>query len=688
MKSSRLAALILTATLLIALVGCADAGAPYIRSVDFSKDPVIPDQNFDIKVKVRNVDSSMEVWIYVDEETMPFKRINVGPTTEEASVDVLKDDWGVKFNWKCGTHTLKADLVKSGRVYHTLYMEFNVGNVPLIEFQPARPIPGSEVKVYLKDRESGDSISQLKVEISFQGEDREPSSYNTDTAGYFKFTPSKPGRYKMAIDVKKGYCGEMYFYAKRNMLVDGPHPENPMVDDMITVAVPSGDIGVRVYKANGDFYLAARTLITGAVNFTINDPGDYKLVIGDTSTRYWGINKSITVSARPLLDVTIEPATPKVKEPVVITVKAGGNPLSNAKVKIITPQGVQREYATLANGKVIYDGVSTMGEYTVIVETQKYEQVMKDFKARNGFQLELDPQEPLINNLVTLYVKDQDGIIVPDAEVSIPDAEIVGATDSEGRFEFTLREQNPDADPPSYMLRVMKDMYWDLSQALQTQDTLEIRSPTTVEVGGDVNVKVYNSRGGVVGDDTVSVKVTAPDNTISTLNKADFTFKPATVGSYTIDATKDRYTAASGSIETRPHPLFLEARIDGRQLLITAKSHNDTVEGLSAAVGMPDGRVIQVTTDKDGVAKVLIEGEGGVNITVNDRDSNQLYDTSSTARYIKKSYRISLLSIVTLLIAAGALFTAFVVWYFRTLPHRSDKERFEAKPGRSRLSGL
>lgn len=678
---------IVVSTLLLLLTWGVSAAKPYIRSVSFSKDPLIMDQTFDITVKVRNVETSMQVLIYLDEDVLPFKAINVGPDTDEAEVEVLKEDWGVKLNLKCGTHTLKADLVKFGQIYDTLTMDFDVGNVPLIEFSPVRPTPGNEVKVYLKDRETGDPINQLKVTISFQGEEKGTETYSTESAGYFKFTPNKPGKYKLIVETKKAYCGEMYFYAKRNMLIDGPRPANPMVGDMITIAVPSGDIGVRVYDPNGDFYLAARTLITGAVNFTINDPGQYTLVIGDTSTRYWGINKTINVSSRPSLNVVIEPSNLYVNSPLTITVKAGDTPLANAKVKVITPEGVQREYSTLVNGKVIYDGVSTMGDYTVAIEKAGYESIIKTFKAKNGFQVELDPETPLLNNKLALIVKDQDGIFVPDAEISITEAGVVGVTDSEGKYTITLTETNPNVDPGEYTLLVMKDMFWDLTQKIRTRDTMEISSPTGVEVGDDVNINVYNSRGGLISDDSVSVKITSPDTTITSLNKANFTFKPVLVGNYTIDVGKNGYVSTSGSVKVKPHPISIDSKIEGKDLVIEVKSHNESVGGIAVSVSMFDGKVIkQVTTGSDGTSKVVIESEGNVTIAVNEKDTNPLYEVKSTSKYIKKSYRILLLILLVAIIVGGALLVAYVIWHLRTLPSRRDRERFEAKKGRSRLS--
>ncbi|MFH1125542.1 MAG: hypothetical protein V1703_00310 [Candidatus Altiarchaeota archaeon] len=687
MKLSRIVSLTLTTLLLFTLIGGVSAAKPYIRSVSFSKEPLIPDQSFDITVKVRNVETSMEVWIYLDEDTFPYKKVNVGVDSQEPEISVPKDDWGVKINLQCGTHTLRADLVKSGQVYDSYTLDFNVGNVPLITLVPARPISGNEVKILLQDRETEDPLKSLRAVISFQGEDQEPSTHNTDTAGYILYTPSKPGKYKLLIETKKQYCGEMFFYAKRNMLVDGPKPANPMVGDMITLAVPAGDIGVRIYDSNGDFYLAARTMITGAVNFTINDPGKYTLVIGEGSSRYWSINKTLNVSSRPSLSVEIEPQSPYVKSPVTITVKAGETPLSNAKVKVITPEGVQREYATLANGKVIYDGVATMGEYTVAVEKSGYESILKTFKAKSGFQVEFDPQMPFLNQEFTLMVKDQDGVAVPDAELSISEIEFVGATDSEGKQKITLRETNPGVEPGEYTLMVTKDMFWNLVQKIKTQDTLEITTSKDVEVGDDASISVYNSRGGLVGETSLSVKITIPDNTVTSLNKANFTFKPSLVGDYIVDVNKDNYQSTSGSIKVNPHPLSIDAVIDGKEVVIMVSSHNNSVEGMGIQVGMQDGKVIKsVTTDSKGLARVVIESEGNITITVNDGSKNPLYEEKSTSRSIKKSYRVLLLIVLIAAIVVGALLLAYIIWYFRVLPHRMDKERFESRKGRGGLS--
>ncbi|MBM3309277.1 MAG: hypothetical protein FJY77_03395, partial [Candidatus Altiarchaeales archaeon] len=268
---------------------------PYIRSVTLSKDPLIIDQEFKIKIKVRNVESSMQVVIYFDDSVFPAKTVNVGPDLLDTEVTVSKDDWGTKINLKCGVHTMRADLVKYGEVYDILSQNVDVGNVPIMVLDPARPNPGQSLKISFTDRDTGEVLKNIHVTIT----DTDWNTENKDTGstGYLIYTPSKPGKYELEITETK-YCGEMYFYAKRNITLDGPKPERPMVGDMITINVPSSDIGLNVYDSNGDFYLSARTSITGVINFTINDPSEYLLVIGDSSTRYWGVNKTLTVSEK------------------------------------------------------------------------------------------------------------------------------------------------------------------------------------------------------------------------------------------------------------------------------------------------------------------------------------------------------------------------------------------------------
>ncbi|MDD5112362.1 MAG: hypothetical protein PHG85_07450, partial [Candidatus Altiarchaeota archaeon] len=572
------AIVILVSLLVLALAwGASAVEKPYIKSVKFSPDPLEIDDNFKITIKVGKVTSSTEVTLYLDDNIIPFKKVNIGAEDESVEISIKKEDWADNqqlINIKCGTHSMKVDLTRAGfgtsDLFDTQTLDFDVGNVPILAFDPASPVPGKDVKVMFKDA-AGDLLTdQIRVVISYRKNlDTITENKDTGNAGYFTYNPPQPGEYKISVQPNKyNYCGELKFYAKRIPLIDGPHPPNPVVGEMITMAVPAGDIGVKVYDSNGDFYLAARTMITGGVNFTINDAGSYLLVIGELSARHWGVNKTLNVSGRPSLSADIEPENPSVKLPVSITVKANGVPVANANVKIITPEGTQREYKTLANGKVIYDGVTTMGEYSVIVENAKYEPVIKSFKARNGFQLDFDPAIPFLNSEASVLVRDQDGIFVPDAQVSIPELGIVGATDSEGKFSFTISEADTTADPLEYPVTVSKDMFWDLTKRIPTQDTLDIRSPGEVEVGTDVSVNVYNSRGGLLGDDSMSSKVTSPEGEITTINKASFTFKPQSVGSYSIEAGKNNYMANSTVLQVTAHPLEVGIRIEGKELAI------------------------------------------------------------------------------------------------------------------------
>jgi hypothetical protein len=279
-------------------------------------------------------------------------------------------------------------------------------------------------------------------------------------------------------------------------------------------------------------------------------------------------------------------------------------------------------------------------------------------------------------------VLDQDGIFVPDAQVNIPEAQIVGATDSEGKYSLKLAESNPNVDPGEYTLEVKKDMFWDLTQKIRAQDTLQLSVVNEAEVDSDVNVGLYNSRGGLVGDDDVSLKITNPDNTITSLNKASVTFKPPLVGDYNVEASKNNYISTSASVRVTPHPLSIGLSIEGKELFVEVRSHNNSVEGIGVSVIMPGGKVSALEqTDSRGMAKVPIYGEGNVSIIVNRENANPLYETKNVGKYIQKSYRIMLLVVVVVGIVIAALLISYLIWYVRTLPARTDRDRFEAKKG-------
>jgi len=170
------------------------------------------------------------------------------------------------------------------------------------------------------------------------------------------------GEYQLVISDSE-YCGELFFYVKRPLYYDGPTPKEPIAGDLITMAVPAG-VGVRVYDANGSLYLTPPTSITGGVNYTINEPGNYTVVIGDKNSVYGSANISLYVSAKASDTLDAVPEKAITGEPVLLSLKADGIPVAGATLTVEDPEGMLEDVSTDENGTYAYTP-EIPGIYTV-----------------------------------------------------------------------------------------------------------------------------------------------------------------------------------------------------------------------------------------------------------------------------------------------------------------------------------
>ncbi|MCX6695420.1 MAG: hypothetical protein NTU61_03915, partial [Candidatus Altiarchaeota archaeon] len=473
----------------------AGASAVRIDNMRLSPDPAKYYQDFNIKASLTGDTCAIEARFFIDDYL--FSRKNVPCDAEDIDADFTENEWDTS-NLNCGVHMAVIELVSHGTVVENYTQSVDIGIVPDITFDPVMPTVDRDFKITFRDPGTQSLIQNMKVKIvdklTFASSDRD-----TGMSGQATYSTKNPGVYRIELS-KKEYCGNIEFYVKRQMLVDGPKPTNPVVDEPITIGVPAGaSLGIKVLDSKGAIYKTVFESISGGANFTISEPGNYTVVIGDLSTKYWPVNKSITVYSKPVPEIKVFPEQPAVGKTMTITVSARDVGLEGATITVTKPDGVSKELTTGSGGSVNYDGASSVGRYTVRAEKNKYETVTAQFDVYYSFNVLYEPSKPTINDTITLTVQNQDGAGVGDATVSIPAIGFLGYTDNDGKIKFKLNE------PKDYEVVVSKQRYWNATSTITPCGILIVElSAYDIELGGNISISSSTCFGNPV-DSTIQI---------------------------------------------------------------------------------------------------------------------------------------------------------------------------------------
>ncbi len=646
------------------------AAALSTRGITVSDDPVDYWDSFEVTAELGGDTCSLVADFYVDDFRFARQNVGCGDNEITGKFDLDKDDWELR-GITCGPHKARVELLRLNTIMLNDSVDFNIGTVPDLEFTPLKPTPGKDVRVKLKDPDTGNVLKTVDVRIRDQfGGD--PVSRRTGGDGTFTFKPNVAGEYTMSV-LERDYCGDIKFYIKRPMIVDGPHPENPVVNENILIAVPTGaSVGVKVIDSAGELYQTVPVSYNGGANFTISDPGDYTIVVGELSTRYWSLNKTLTVSERPVPEITIAPEQPVVGKPITITVKSRDDPLQAATVAVQKPDGVEREYTTSSGGTVNYDAVTATGEYTIRVSKAKYETVSDTFEAYHGFNVVLEPESPTVQDTITMTVNDQDGNPVGDALVEIPEAGFRRVTDMGGRLTLNLQE------PREHSIQITKDLFWDKTVQLTPYGMLSIGDCVSeFELGNSVTISVFDNFNDPI---TADIKVTDPDGIVRYYSSESQTITPEKPGSHVVTVSKTNYLSANTTFTVTPHPLELTSTMDSGRLFINVTSRGEGVPGLRVSVAR-DGTVLNGTTNDEGVVSFEMRSEGNLTVTVNQGAGNRVYEEKVVDQQVVRAYNLVLLTTPLLLIGGITFLTILAIQLGRhyfgrewKLPERKKKK--------------
>lgn len=525
----------------------------------------------------------------------------------------------------CGPHVLSVHLLKDDAILANYSETASFGNMPLMTVSDSEG-DSREAIIYFKDSATGKPLSYIKTKIlNIRKGTKSSEWHTTDSEGRIEYYSRDTGEYKLVISDTE-YCGELFFYIKRPLYYDGPSPKEPIIGDLVSMAVPAG-VGVKVYDSEGSLYLIASTSITGGVNYTINESGNYTVVIGDENSVYGTANVSLYVSDKAADSLKAEPKKALRGEPVILSLNADGAPLGNATLTIEDPEGMLEDVSTGADGKYSYIP-EYAGTYVVSFSDPKHLGAEVRFEARNRFLLDYTPKEPRVDADINVYARDQGNNLVSGATVSVKDV-AYGLTGPDGRYTFRV------PDGRNYTALVTRPDYWDASIEFTTISTLFIEiTPEEFELGGTVHMSAYDNRRKAVDAEFL---VTGPDGS---QDKSNGSYTPRKTGQYVLSASRAGYIPASGNCSVKQHPLELSIAISRDRVLINTTSRGSPAGNITLVIEKTSGKE-KVVTDRNGNAAVRIRNDGRVKISANAAGENPDYGKITVVRNIVKMHDFS-----------------------------------------------
>jgi hypothetical protein len=414
------------------------------------------------------------------------------------------------------------------------------------------------------------------------------------------------------------------------------------VGELITMAVPMG-VEVKVVDSEGDPYLLGFTTIGGGVNLTINKSGDYTLVIGELSSKYWGVNKSITVTDKPTPVVKINPERGVIGRSASIEVLYGSSPLPDASVTIIKPDKSIDSFTTPQSGIVAFTPM-VLGEYNIMVEKPRYDSKSVMLMVKNDLSMELNPKAPSAGGNTTITLKNQLGQVVAGAAVSLNGNEL-GTTNSEGKFTLTIPE------PGNYTIKATRKdiMYWDAEVSLVAAAELKVEfSRPNLRAGESTTVEVKDQAGTKL-DATIAVK----DPAGNAVEVKEGKITPLVPGTHTVTASKEGYGTTVKELVVRPREIEVAWSVKGRNLIIAVSSGGTPLESITVTLKKPVNGTLLTT--EDGTVSIPLKKTAEYEIEVNTINQNPGYDTKTEKKLVERDYRLgTLLALIAIILVAAA----------------------------------
>ncbi len=626
--------------------------ATHISRVEVNPEDINPNGDFDVDVVLRGDTCNLILEFYVDDVFFSSKPVGC----ESEGEKITSEEWDLEDDpLECGPHILRVNLLDSRKKkIDDFNTTINVGKVLEVTLDPAKPQPNKDITLTFRDNETGKPISNLNVVIYSVREGKSSAIERmTDSRGeiMFKVTSSDVGRYELILEDSK-YCAALDFWVKKTMSVDGPHPENPVIGEKITLGVP-GSVGVKYLDPKGDIHPLRN--MGGGVNLTINEAGNYTLIMGELSHEFWGVNKTLIVSEKRIPSIVIDPLEAVLNKQVNITILSDGKPVENAIVRIKKPTVGYETHTTGKDGLVTFTPLS-VGEYTVEVEKDKFKSVTKSLNALNYLIISLEADEVMVGDSGHVAVKNQQGTLVSEATVSIESSPVSGLTDAEGKFSFSLQ------NPGYYRITAVKENHWGAERNVTVLGILQLRfNASEIELGDSAEFSAVDAGGDKI---TVELSVIKPDGLRALIGSV---YKPTEPGEYVIVAGKNLYRGANKTLVVTAHPLevgvsALGGGLDEGEIMVNVSSHGSPISSISVEMGTSRGKE-DSETDEMGTAVFRITGTGKTIISVNSLATKEEYETVVLNMSVGKQYNFLLL-IASISLTFIATVVAVLVAYF------------------------
>ncbi len=539
----------------------------------------------------------------------------------------------------CGVHEIRVELFKSDKKIQTVSQMIRIGRIPEVNIIPDKPLVNKEVALrFIED--DGTPVRNLVVDIyRVKGGVGSADSYDTGGDGKLRFIPKESGEYRFAID-DLNYCGGGSFYVKKALIVDGPNPPDPKVGDPVTFAL-SDPVGAKLVRSDGKIF-PLYTTINGGVNFTVDEAGTYTLVLGELSTEYWGVNKTVVIEDKADISLLIDPENPVIGRSISINTRANGKPLSGVEIEIENQAGEIKTYTTDLNGVMNFIP-NSIGLHRIYARKKGYKESKKDFYVYNSLHISFEPDSPLPGQEVTLITKNQLGYLINDVNVFIPEIPAGGKTDTNGVFKFIPTKVG------RYTITLNKENYWDVNIKLNVSGLLKLTlDRDVIEIGEPVTILTLDEEGNQV---STNIKIRDPEGHEEVLKGTSYT--PDEVGMYQISAGGGGYVTSTRELTVNPHPLELNTAIEGDELVIKTESSHAPVAGITLLLKTKNMDKT-LMTDENGISRTGLE-EGELRIIANTMNVNREYGVKDITREIRREHNYSMLAFVltTIVVLTG-----------------------------------
>lgn len=629
------------AILLVLLLLVPAVTGVHIRDIDVEPDDYEIDKDDKISVEVEFSGSpcNSKVLFFLDD--VLFSSKNLRCDTD----DIESNSWDLgEREVECGIHEIRVELFKSNEKIQTVNQTIRIGRVPEITITPERPLVDKQMIIEFIE-EDGTPARNIVVDIyRVKKGVGSAKDYDTGSDGKLKFTPKETGEYRFTID-DSNYCGSESFYVKKTLIVDGPKPSNPKIGDPVTFAL-SGSVGAKLVKSDGET-TPLYTTISGGVNFSVDEGGTYTLVLGELSTEYWGVNKTIVIEDKADISLLIEPENPVIGRSILINTRVDGKALSGVDIEIEDQTSGIKRYTTDLNGVMNFIPDS-IGLHRVYAKKKGYKESKKDFRVYNSLHVFFEPASPSPGQEVTLIAKNQLGYLIDGVNVFIPEIPVGGKTDNNGMFKFTPVKVG------RYTVGLNKESYWDVEKELNISGLLELNLEKNVmEIGESVTILTLDENGNQV---STSIKIRKPDGSEEILDGMIYT--PEEIGKYQISAGGDGYVISTKELTVNPHPLEVNTAVEGDVLVIKTVSTYGPVAGITLLLKTAT-KDETLVTDENGISRTSLE-EGEVRIIANTINVNREYGIKDITQEIRREHNYGMLALFLVAIVIFAVVAIFV----------------------------